>query len=700
MRFSVIFFLLLAISLILPLKAAYACGGKDVILTENPSAGVRLFRGNQLDEHGNMLYEKSDVRIEPALVQAIAEKFVIDHFENSALPLTFRKLEYVHRKLIYQFESRPVENYNGKYHLGPVNYKVEKMVLDVDALTGNLYLATGCGSAPGKLVYKFNPDDFDGLFPVSSEPFASNNTNFIARRTGNKITIDGRINPDEWKNTGHRYFYLGTYNPHKSSDEHKEPYYYAEVWTQIDEKNIYFAVKTDSPYWVGLMFKNDPNLGMLGAYRDAKVMKSNGEVTDRHFIQRPDKTFYLQNDENDHIIAKGNHQNDFYTYEFSFPLKTYDRQDVAFEIGKAYNMLLVIGNTLEHYGIFTLDKAHANHDHSKNNKEHTDVWASTETTFRIGSGAERDIFGNPFITAFTSYDSGYEPAKTDNHFHYAGVHLKDFTGRSSVTRYIYWLSGILGLIGVGIIFGRFKSSSDMSAHHKTESFDLFKIRWLRRFITWKYFRHIFIVPTMIIFLSIIYLGFFDTHDGQRNIATVYTWTLWWSLIIFTLILAGRFWCMMCPFAVIADFAQKFVSFNKKLPRWLQNMNVQTIGFLILTWSFTILAFGSRPFITAVVIVIILAAAVVFSMIYERRSFCRHLCPIGAVIGIYSMVSPIELRSCSKVRCDIHKRKTCTEACPMLESPEHMDNNIYCNLCMKCSLFCLLGYFAPRNCFFN
>ena len=137
--------------------------------------------------------------------------------------------------------------------------------------------------------------------------------------------------------------------------------------------------------------------------------------------------------------------------------------------------------------------------------------------------------------------------------------------------------------------------------------------------------------------------------------------------------------MMYPFAVIADFAQKFVSFNKKLPRWLQNINVQTIGFLILTWSFTILAFASRPFITAVVIVIILAAAVVFSMIYERRSFCRHLCPIGAVIGIYSMVSPIELRSCSKVRCDIHKRKTCTEACPMLESPEHMDNNIYCNL---------------------
>jgi ferredoxin len=117
------------------------------------------------------------------------------------------------------------------------------------------------------------------------------------------------------------------------------------------------------------------------------------------------------------------------------------------------------------------------------------------------------------------------------------------------------------------------------------------------------------------------------------------------------------------------------------------MGLQTIGFLVLTWAFTILAFGSSPFVTSVVIIIILAAAIISSVIYERRSFCRHLCPIGAVIGIYSMVSPFELRSSNKNRCDVHKRKTCTEACPMLESPEDMDNNVYCNFCMKCQPAC-------------
>ncbi len=680
--------LALLITYFLPLQSLYACNGDDVILSDSAALMNQNGKYSVRDSEGNLLVHKSETLISPELARSIAEKFVIDKVAGSPLPLTFRKLEYVHRKLVYQFESTPLEDYNGKYHLGQVNYKVEKLVMDVDAITGNLYLATGCGSAPAKLIYEFNPSDFDGNSPVSSETFVSNNTNFIARKTGNVINIDGRISSEEWKDTGHRYFYMGTYNKHKPSQIHDEPYYYAEVWTQIDDKNIYFAVKTDSPYWVGLMFKNDPNLGMLGAYRDAKVMKSDGEITDRYFSTRPDKTFFLEKDDNDHIIAKGNKQNHFYTYEFAYPLKTFDKQDVSFEIGKAYNMLLVVGNTFDHFGIFTLDKAHASHAHSKNNESHTDVWASNETTFRIGDPPEKDIFGNPVMTVFTNYDSGYNPDKTGNHFHYASAHPKDFSSRASMTGYVSWLYVVLGLISVGFIMFRFKSSAENNSPQKEpSSFDLMKIGWVKRFVTWKYFRHIFIVPTLIIFLSIIYLGFFDTQDGQRNIATVFTWTLWWSLIIFTLIFAGRFWCMMCPFAAIADFAQKFVSLNKKLPERFQNMNLQTIGFLILTWAFTIMAFGSSPFVTAVVILIILVAAVVFSMIYERRSFCRHLCPIGAVIGIYSMVSPIELRSCSKGRCDIHKRKTCTEACPMLESPENMDNNIYCNFCMKCQPAC-------------
>jgi ferredoxin len=685
---SIIIIILAFLSVSHPFNVLHACNGSDVVISDNSILMNQDGQYKVRDSEGNLLVHESEVYITPGLAHSIAERFVVDNFARQPLPLTFRKLEYVHRKLIYQFESQPLENYNGKYHLGPVNYKVEKLVLDVDAITGNVHLATGCGAAPGKLVYRYDPSDFTGHNSSETGPFASNNTNFIARKTGNPIIVDGRIDPGEWANTGHRYFYLGNYTPHNSTQQHEEPSYYAEVLTQIDNDNIYFAVKTDTPYWVGLMFKKDANLGMLGAYKDAKVMKSNGDVSDRHFTKRADGTFFLQNDDNDHVNAKGHHQSDFYTYEFSFPLRSNDKQDVSFKVGNAYNMLLVVGNTFEHHGIFTLDKAHANHDHSKNNMGHADVWASNETMFRIGDAETRDIYGNPVAVAFTSFTSGFNALKKGSHFHYLEAHMKDFASRASMTINVIILSVILGLIGVGIILYRFKAKplieTDNPSH---EGINLFRIHWIKQLVTSKYFRYAFIIPTLIIFAAVVYLGFFDVQDGQRNVSTVYTWTLWWTLIIFTFILAGRFWCMMCPFAAISDFVQKYVSFNKKLPHWLQNMWLQTIGFLVLTWAFTIMAFGSNPFLTAIVILIILASAVIFSIVYERRSFCRHVCPIGAVIGIYSMISPIELRSCNKSRCDVHKKKTCTEACPMLESPENMDNNVYCNFCMKCEPSC-------------
>jgi ferredoxin len=272
--------------------------------------------------------------------------------------------------------------------------------------------------------------------------------------------------------------------------------------------------------------------------------------------------------------------------------------------------------------------------------------------------------------------------------HFAEVPLKDFDKRALLTRYISGFSVFIGFVGLGIIIGRFKKSPDTQLiQQEKEGKNLLKFRWLRFFITSKYFRNIFIIPTLIIFLLIIFVGFFDVQDGKRNIATVYTWTLWWSLVIFSFVVAGRFWCMMCPFAFLGDLAQKIVSLNRKLPRWLQNMGFQTLAFVLLTIAFALFAFGSRPMVTASVILAILLSAVVFSMIYQRRSFCRHLCPVGAVIGIYSTVSPIELRACNEGSCIAHKKKECTIACPMLEAPHQMDNNIYCNFCMKCEPAC-------------
>ena len=46
---------------------------------------------------------------------------------------------------------------------------------------------------------------------------------------------------------------------------------------------------------------------------------------------------------------------------------------------------------------------------------------------------------------------------------------------------------------------------------------------------------------------------------------------------------------------------------------------------------------------AVVLAAFLFIAIGTSLIYERRAFCRYLCPVGGFIGLYSQLAPTEVR---------------------------------------------------------
>jgi ferredoxin len=97
--------------------------------------------------------------------------------------------------------------------------------------------------------------------------------------------------------------------------------------------------------------------------------------------------------------------------------------------------------------------------------------------------------------------------------------------------------------------------------------------------------------------------------------------------------------------------------------------------------------------TAALIIVLAIAAVVTGLIFQRRSFCRYLCPITGLQGLYSMLSPIELRAADRNLC----RQDCAQACyrgtatvggcPMVEFPATMERNNYCNYCFQCVKAC-------------
>ncbi len=223
--------------------------------------------------------------------------------------------------------------------------------------------------------------------------------------------------------------------------------------------------------------------------------------------------------------------------------------------------------------------------------------------------------------------------------------------------------------------------------------NLLAIPWLRRLLTAPAFQLALQVPLLGLMGIVVLLGFFDVQNGGVNLATKLTWTIWWAGIIFTFVLMGRVWCVACPFGALNEWAARVTGAWRRLPRPFRNIWWATGAFVLLTWADEQLGVVRSPRITGWIVLFFVALAVAVGLRYERRSFCRYLCPIGGLIGLYSMTAPLELRAKDAATCRTHTDKTCyrggegARGCPMFEFPQAMDRNNYCTLCAECVKGC-------------
>lgn len=245
-----------------------------------------------------------------------------------------------------------------------------------------------------------------------------------------------------------------------------------------------------------------------------------------------------------------------------------------------------------------------------------------------------------------------------------------------------------GLVGVWILFQRKSLGLETGA-----KLNLLDIPRIRKFLKSAWFQPVFQVPFLIGFIVIMIVGIFDVQKGDTNIATLLIWTIWWAAIIFTFVLAGRVWCMMCPVGAIQDWIGRLASLNRDFPKPLRNIYLSSAIFFALTWWDSYSGIVNKPALTAYLLIGFFAVAAVMAVIYKGRTFCRYVCPIGGLIGIYSMFSPLELRNKCLEVCRDHKVKECikgtekTYPCPMFVTPMTLDRNNYCNFCSECIKSC-------------
>jgi ferredoxin len=172
------------------------------------------------------------------------------------------------------------------------------------------------------------------------------------------------------------------------------------------------------------------------------------------------------------------------------------------------------------------------------------------------------------------------------------------------------------------------------------------------------------------------------------------WDIWHPLLAFTIILVGRLWCFACPIGAVGEWTQSVFSLRKKYPEKYRNLWIAVILFLLIFAAERhLFMFTRNPPNTALLLIFFTVLAVVMGAIFEKRAFCRYICPIGLVLGVFSMVSAIELRCRSKKTCADHDIKECVigteagKACPMGEFPQTMERNNYCIMCMDCVKSC-------------
>jgi NosR/NirI family nitrous oxide reductase transcriptional regulator len=233
---------------------------------------------------------------------------------------------------------------------------------------------------------------------------------------------------------------------------------------------------------------------------------------------------------------------------------------------------------------------------------------------------------------------------------------------------------------------------------------------LARLVRSRRFQFALILPNQIIFWAVILIGLAGTVVPGLNFGTAITWYVWFCLVFVMMVVIGRAWCAMCPFGGFAEWiqrrslwrrTQKALGLGRPMPA-----AVATYGFLVSAATFLVLTYieeffniagPGTPSDTSWMVVGIVASALVFFLVFERRSFCRYVCPLSGLIGtVGSMGAVAGFRTRDREVCLTCPTKDCMRGgedgygCPWYTWPGSADSNLYCGLCSECYKACPSG----------
>lgn len=239
-----------------------------------------------------------------------------------------------------------------------------------------------------------------------------------------------------------------------------------------------------------------------------------------------------------------------------------------------------------------------------------------------------------------------------------------------------------------IIFG-------IPREEKKWSFNILSVNAIKRFLESKYYPQGIQILSFALLTMILCVLFMGNKDGLLNFANVFLWSAGlFGMYLITLI-SGRSLCGVCPFAAAGDWIQRLKCFNLQIPDvFAVYGRYITIGMIFLIfWLEGVTIMPRSSILTAFLLMSILSGAVISGLLYERRVWCRHVCPLGGLLGIYSLSSLTSLKANRSVCLNQCETQDCylgtrlIKGCPMFLHPYGLESNRDCVLCMNCYKNC-------------
>ena len=243
--------------------------------------------------------------------------------------------------------------------------------------------------------------------------------------------------------------------------------------------------------------------------------------------------------------------------------------------------------------------------------------------------------------------------------------------------------------------------------------DLFNISLLKKIYKSRWFPLVFQIFTLIVFFLLIAgaLGV-NTNDmtfaktlRNTNLANLIVWSYWWPLIIVTAVLIGRYWCTICPMELVTSVASK-LGLKRKPGNLLKSGWVITFFYaIILIIGIHTFAIHRVPERMAIYMLILFGTALIAGLVWEKRTFCSHICPVGHLLGLYSLLASTEWRVKDPQVCMNCKTKECIQkgrqyyltrrSCTSNLYPPKISDNRKCLFCSQCLSSCPNDNFALR-----